>query len=208
MIIEREESLFNREMQPKGIPVMFIREEALYIGTRLNYESAIPSLKTIHPTTDDLKVIHNLNRLDQYIIRSADYDRYVELLWDVQHGCLERFHLWLTNKGLKEYQDRFVNFADTYFTFVYSCGHEDPVTLKSITRKYLIEFMALYLLKNASMELWEYILCPVSLRLFYKFLSEKRYLTKTPDRVIGQIDEFEPEFIEILGEDFLKGASG
>ena len=204
MIIEREESLFNRQIQPPINPAMFIREEELYIGTRLNYESAIPSLKTMHPTTDDLKIVHNLNRLDQYIIRSADYDKYVELLWDVQHGCLERFHLWLTNKGLKDYQDRFVNFADTYLTFVYSCRHEDPVTLKSITRKYLIEFMALYLLKNASMELWEYVLCPVSLRLFYKFLIEKRYLTKTPDRVIGQINEFEPEFIEILGEDFLK----
>ena len=136
---------------------------------RLDHELMSLSHETLRPTVDDLKVIHNLNRLDHYIIRSADYDKYVELLWDVQHGCLERFHLWLNNKGLKEYHDRFVNFADTYFTFVYSCGHEDPVTLKSISRQYLVEFMALYLLKNASMELWEYILCPVSLRLFYNF---------------------------------------
>ena len=42
MIIEREESLFNRQIQPPINPAMFIREEELYIGTRLNYESAIP----------------------------------------------------------------------------------------------------------------------------------------------------------------------
>ncbi len=73
-MIEEERSLFPLYMQPPINPEMFIRQEALYIGTRLNYESATLSLKTTHPTADDLKVIHNLNRLDHYIIRSADYD--------------------------------------------------------------------------------------------------------------------------------------
>ena len=72
----------------------------------------------VHQTADDLKVIHNLNRLDQHIVRSADYDEYVELLWDVQHGFLERFHLWLTNNGIEEHQDQFAKFGEVFLTFI------------------------------------------------------------------------------------------
>ncbi len=189
-------------MQPPINPEMFIRQETLYIGTRLNYESATLSLKTVIPTLDDLKVIHNLNRLDHYIIRSADYDKYVELLWDVQHGCLERFHLWLTNKGLKEYQDRFVNLAEVFLSFIYDYEHKEPVTLKSSAGRYFEEFMMDYLFRETSMKPWEYTLCTSSIKLFYKFLYEKGYLLKPPDPLIVLIDRLEPYYLDILRQRF------
>ena len=69
---------------------------------RFDYERLNLNPETIIPTADDLKLIHNLNRLDKYIARSADYNEYEELLWDVQIGFSERFHLWLTNNGIEE----------------------------------------------------------------------------------------------------------
>ncbi|MGC8602059.1 MAG: hypothetical protein ACP5VS_00045 [Desulfomonilaceae bacterium] len=169
---------------------------------RFDYGSLNLSPKTIHPTADDLKVIHNLNRLDQYIMRCADYEKYEELLWDVQHGCLERFCLWLTDKGIEEHQDIFAYLTDTYITFIYGYPHEEPVTLKSGPGKYFVEFMVAFLLLKTSMEPWEYTLCPAAMRLFYKFLHEKGYLVECPDRMIVLIDRLEPHFIEILMERF------
>ena len=154
--------------------------------------------ETIHPTADDLKVIHNLNRLDQCIMRSADYDEYVELLWDVQNGCLERFQLWLTNEGIEEHQDKFANFAEVYLTFIYDYEHIETVTLNSGPGKYFEEFMVDYLFKKTSMEPEEYALCPASIKLFYEFLYEKGYLLEPPEKMIEFINKFEPEFIEIL----------
>ncbi len=98
---------------------------------RFDYGRLNLNPEPVHPTVDDLKVIHNLNRLDKYIAKSADYDEYVELLWDVQHGFLERFHLWLTNNGIEEYQDKLANFAEVFLTFIYDCEHIETVTLNS-----------------------------------------------------------------------------
>ena len=156
----------------------------------------------IHPTADDLKVIHNLNRLDQCIIRSADYDEYVELLWDVQHGCLERFQLWLTNEGIEEHQDKFAVLAEVYITFIYDYEHMEKVTLNSGPGKYFEEFIVDYLFKKTSMEPWVYTLCPTSIKLFYKFLYEKGYLVKSPDSMIEFIDRLEPYYLDILRERF------
>jgi len=156
--------------------------------------------ETIHPTEDDLKVIHNLNRLDQHIVRSADYDEYVELLWDVEHGCLERFHLWLTNNGVEEHQDKFAIFTEAYLTFIYDCEHIETVTLNSGPGRYFEEFMTDYLFRETSIKPWEYTLCPTAIRLFYKFLYEKGYLVEPPDRMIDFIDKLESEFIENLKE--------
>ena len=158
--------------------------------------------ETIHPTADDLKVIHNLNRLDQHIVKCADYDEYVELLWDVQHVFSERFHLWLTNKGIEEHQDKFANFAQVFLTFIYDYEHMEPLTLKSCPGRYFEEFMMDYCFRKTSIEALEYTLVPTAMRLLYIFLYEKGYLLDPPDRMIDFIDKLEPEFIENLKERF------
>ena len=130
-----------------------------YLVKRFEYDSLNLRPKNIHPTADDLKVIHDLNRLDQHIVKCSDYDEYVELLWDVQHGFLERFNLWLTNNGIEEHQDKFANFAEVFLTFIYDYERIEPVTLKSNSGRYFEEFMMDYLFRETSMEPWEYTLC-------------------------------------------------
>jgi hypothetical protein len=158
--------------------------------------------ETIHPTADDLKLIHNLNRLDKYIARSADYNEYEELLWDVQIGFSERFHLWLTNNGREEHQDKFANFTQSFFSFIYDYEHMEPLTLKSCPGRYFEEFMMDYCFRKTSIEALEYTLVPTAMRLLYIFLYEKGYLLEPPDRMIDFIDKLEPEFIENLKERF------
>jgi hypothetical protein len=135
-------------------------------------------------------------------MRSSDYDEYVELLWDVQNGCLERFQLWLTNEGIEEHQDKFAVLAEVYITFIYDYEHIETVTLNSGPGKYFEEFMMDYLFKKTSFEPGEYALCPASIKLFYKFLYEKGYLLEPPDMMIEFIDRLEPHFIDILKERF------
>jgi hypothetical protein len=156
------------------------------------------SSQTGHPSAADLKVIHNLNRLDKYIIRSADYDEYVELLWDFQHGCLERFHVWLAINGLEGQQDKFIMFTESYLSFIYGHEHEEPVTLKSVSDKYFLEFFMGHLLRETSVKLLEYILSPTAVRLFYKFLHDKGYQLKDPYRMIRFINKLEPYFVNII----------
>jgi hypothetical protein len=145
---------------------------------RFNHGSVSLNPETMHPTEDDLKVIHNLNRLDQHIVKHADYDEYVELLWDVQHGFSERFHLWLTNKGIKAHQDKFADFAEVLLTFIYDCEHIEPVTLNSGPGRYFEEFMTDYLFRETLIEPLEYALVPTAMRLFiYSYTKRDICLT-------------------------------
>ena len=82
-------------------------KELRYLVNTFDYERLKGSPETIHPTPDDLKVIHNLNRLDQYIARSADYNEYEELLFEVQGECFKRFDIWLSQKGIIEHHEEF-----------------------------------------------------------------------------------------------------
>jgi hypothetical protein len=188
-------------MEPRGSPIMFMNKEVSCPVNRLDYESVSLSPETIRPTVDDLKVIHNLNRLDRYIIRFADYDEYAELLWDVEHGCLERFHLWLNNKGIEKHQDKFAIFAEVFLTFIYDYEHIETVTLNSAQGRYF-EFMVDYLFRKTSIEPSAYTLAPTAIRLFYTFLYEKGYLVEPPDRIIESIDRLEPYYLDILRERF------
>ncbi len=180
---------------------MFMNKEVSCPVNRLDYESVSLSPETIRPTVDDLKVIHNLNRLDRYIIRSADYDEYAELLWDVEHGCLEKFNLWLNNKGIGKHQDKFAIFAEVFLSFIYDYEHIETVTLNSAQGRYF-EFMADYLFRKTSIEPSAYTLAPTAIRLFYTFLYEKGYLVEPPDRIIESIDRLEPYYLDILRERF------
>lgn len=202
MMVDRKHFLFPSEVQPNGCPFMFLRKEVRYLINRFDYEDLEFSPEIIHPNTLDLKVLKNLEKLDQYILRSADYDKYEKLSLKVRNECLKRFHIWLTNKGLEEHQRTLAYVADVYLTFLYGYLHEEPVTLKSGPGKFFVGFMVEFLLGRTSMEPWEYTLCPASIKLFYEFLYEKGYLVEAPDRMIDFIDRFEPHFIDILRERF------
>ena len=181
--------------------MMFMNKEVSCPVNRLDHERISLSNETIRPTVGDLKVIHNLNRLDRHIKRSADYDEYVELLWDVEHGCLERFHLWLNAKGITDHHHKFAIFAQLFLSFIYDYEHTETVSLNSAQGRYF-EFMVDYLFRKTSIEPLAYTLAPRAIRLFYKFLYEKGYLNAHSDRMIESIDRLEPYYLHLLRERF------
>ena len=202
MMVERKHFLFPSDIQPKGSPLLFIRKEVSYLINRFDYENLKLGTEIIYANKIDLKVLKSLEKLDQYILKSASYDKYEKLFLKVQKECPDRFHVWLEGKGVEEYRDILTYLSDVYISFIYGYSHEEPVTLKSGPGKYFVEFMVEFLLLKTSMEPWEYTLTPAAIRLFYKFLYEKLYLVDYPKRMIDFIDRLEPHFIDILKENF------
>jgi hypothetical protein len=85
--------------------------------------------------------------------------------------------------------------------FVYGYLHEDAFVLKSIPPGYLAVFFSDFVLRKVVIEPHLYTYLPASIKLFYRFLWEKKYLDN-PAPVISAIDEIEPHFIVILRERF------
>jgi len=202
MMVERKHYLVPNDIQPEGSVFQFMRKEVCYLIDRFDYEELKISLEIIPPNTLDLKVMKNLEKLDKYIRRAADYDKYEKLSLNVWEECLDRFNIWLTNKGVAEHQDIFTDLIYDYISFLYDYLHEETVTLKSGPSEYLVEFMLEFLLLKTAMDPWEYTLYPAAIKLFYEFLYEKGYLVEPPDTMIEFIDLLEPYFIEILKKRF------
>ena len=202
MMVERKHYLFPDEVQPKNTPFMFMRKEVSYLISRFDYERLNLNSEVLPANALDIKLVRNLKKLDQYIKRSADYDKYEKLLLNVQDGVFDRFNIWLGAKGASEHQQQFSFIAEVYLSFIYGYLHEHPLTLKDGPGKYLVEFVADFLLRKTSMEPWEYTLTPAALRLFYSFLYEKEYLDEPQDVMMEFIDILESHFIDFLKEQF------
>jgi hypothetical protein len=202
MMVERKHFLFPAEVQPKGSPYMFIRKEVSFLISRFDYERLNINPEVLPPDALDLKLVKNLNKLDQYIRRSADYAKYEKLLLNVQDAVLDRFNIWLDAKGVREHQRQIAFIAEGYLIFIYGYQHEQPLTLKDRPGRYLAEFVVDYLLRKTSLEPWEYTLAPSTLRLIYSFLHEKEYLDKPPDMMMEFIDRLDPPYIDVLKEHF------
>ena len=201
-MVERKNNLFPAEVQPKGSPFMFIRKVVSSLISRFDYERLKLNPEVLPPNTLDIKLVRYLNKLDQYIKRSANYDKYNKLLLNVQDGVFYRFNEWLSAKGLSEHQQQFSFITEGYLIFIYGYQHEHPLTLKDRPGKYLAKFVVDYLLGKTSMEPWEYTLAPATLRLIYRFLYEKEYLDEPPDMMMEFIDILEPPYIDVLKEQF------
>ena len=202
MMVERKQYLFPAEVQQKGSPFMFIRKEVISLISRFDYEGLKLNPEVLPPNALDIKLVRNLNKLDQYIKRSADYDKYKKQLLNVLDGVFERFNMWLAEKRVIEHQDQFSFIIEEYLDFIYTYEHEPPLILKDGPEKYLAEFVMDYLLRKTPMEPWEYTLAPSALRLFYRFLYEKEYLGEPPDGIVDFMDKLEPVYIEHLKEQF------
>lgn len=202
MMLERKHFLFPDKVQPKGSPRIFMRKTLCHLINRFNFENLEFIPEIIYPYKIDLKSFKDLERLDKYILRSADFSKYEKLFLKVQQELPERFYVWLGEKGLEEHRYTFAYLSDVYVNFIYGYSHEEPVTLKSGPGKYLVEFMIDFLITKTSVEPWEYTLCPASMKLFYTFLFEKLYLIDFPTVMIDMIDRIEPHLLEILRKTF------
>ena len=200
-MIEWKSLLFPEELQQKGVPFMVMRKEVSHLIAPFDLERINLSDKPIPPDQEDKKFINNLNKLDSFIMRRADYDEYEDLFTQVMEGCTEIFDKWLIAKGVEESRQELVWFPETLCNFVYGYLHEDAFVLKSIPPGYLAVFFSDFVLRKVVIEPHLYTYIPASLKLFYKFLSEKKYLDN-PVPVMTVIDEIEPHLIEILRERF------
>ncbi|MCX5873336.1 MAG: hypothetical protein NTY51_08905 [Deltaproteobacteria bacterium] len=189
--------------QPLDETIMFTGIPLNNLTKEFKYETVSPEI--IPPNADDLKVIRCLKRLDQYISKSADYNKYWTLLTETQNSCMKTFDMWLTNKGVQEDKDTYTSLSNVYLTFIYGCDHEEPITIKNVCEEYIVEFMMDFVLTRTTMKPLEYTLVPAAMMLFHIYLYEKGYLDEPPDGIVDFMDELEPEFIEILKKRFSCG---
>jgi hypothetical protein len=202
MMVDRRHFLFPQEVQPKGTPFFFMRKQAICPITAFDYESLDLTPEILRPNATDKRVIVNLKKLDQHIRKQSDYDKFGSLHLKVQEGVLDQFSMWLEEKNVKDYVDQFVFIIDSYLTFIYGYEHGEPITLESEPGRYVVEFVADFLLRKTLMDPWEYTLAPPALILFYVFLYEKEYLEEPPEAMMGFVSVLEPRYLEVLAEQF------
>jgi hypothetical protein len=192
---------FPEELQQRGVSFMVMRKEMSHIIAPFDLRRINFLEKPIPPDQKDKKFINNLNKLDSFIMRRAEYDEYEDLFTQVREGCTEIFDKWLIAKDVQESRQELVWFPETLCNFVYGYLHEDVFVLNSIPPGYLAVFFSDFVLRKVVIEPHMYTYIPASIKLFYTFLWEKEYLVN-PVPVMAVIDEIEPHFTEILRERF------
>jgi len=201
-MVARHHYLFPKEVQPKPpSPFMFIRKEVRHLIRPFDYGKLNFPDQIIPSDTDDRQAIDKLTHLDSLVMDQADYQGFESLLTEVKDKCEERFRQWLVAKGLDQHADDFADCPYIFFDFIYGYMHDDVVVLKDVSDRYWLEFFEDFLIRKMMVSPPEYVLWPPALKLFYRFLHEKGYLNN-PDKIIGQIDEIEPYFIEVLKHQF------
>jgi len=200
-MMERKSYLFPEELQQRGVPSMVMRKEMSHIIAPFDLNRVNFLEKPIPPDQKDKKFINNLDKLDSFIMRRADYDEYEGLFLQVGEGSTNLFERWLVAKGVEEYRQDLVWYPETLCNFVYGYLHEDSFVLKSIPPEYLAVFLTDFVLRKVMIEPHMYTFIPASIKLFYTFLWEKNYLDN-PVPFMVVIDEIEPHFIELLRERF------
>ena len=74
-MIERKSYLFPEELQQKGVSVMVMRKEISHLIAPFDLRWINFLEKPIPPNQKDKKFINNLNKLDSFIMRRAEYRR-------------------------------------------------------------------------------------------------------------------------------------
>ena len=200
-MIERKNYLFPPEIQPKGTPFMFIRKEVNYLIRPFDYSKLKISDEKIPPDKKDVELVGNIRHLDRLMESQTDWDEIEDLLQQTEDQALKQFEKWLGLKGVAEDVSRFSERLDIFLDFVYGYMHDDIILLKSVGRRYFLEFFEDYLLRKMMVQAHEYADWPPALKLFYQFLHEKGYLEDL-EAPTSLIDQIEPNFISILRKQF------
>ena len=201
-MVDRYAHLFPKEIQPKPAgPFMFIRKEIRYLIKPFDSQRLVISDEVIPADKEDRELVEKIETLDSHIENGADYALFENLVLSLHDPCREQFEKWLTAKGLEENVQNFSFCLQTYIDFIYAYGHDDPIVLKSMLDDYFLEFFEDFLLRKMMVEPMEYVYWPPALKLFYRFLYEKRYLDN-PENTIQKIDKMESYFIKVLKKQF------
>ena len=200
-MIERQIHLFPEEMQPEPPSMfMYMRKEVSYLIPPFDYgrihfqaDAAIP------PDEEDRCLIGKIGELDDHIRQGSDYGTFEALALSIEEDSVKLFKKWLIDKGFQDNPEEYAHCPEIYITFIYRYLHDDLVLLKSVPAQYLIEFFEDFLLRKVICKPTEFLYWPPSLKLFYRFLHEKGYMSsQETDVLLGGLDAMEPHFLEIL----------
>jgi len=180
---------------------LFVRKEVNYLIRPFDYSKLKISDEKIPPDKKDVELVGNIRHLDRLMESQTDWDEIEDLLHQTEDQALKQFEKWLGLKGVAEDVSRFSERLDIFLDFVYGYMHDDIVLLKSVGRRYFLEFFEDYLLRKMMVEPHEYTDWPPALKLFYRFLHEKGYIEDLAAS-ISFIDQIEPNFITILRKQF------
>jgi len=200
-MIERHVHLFPEEVQlPSPSMFMCMRKDVSYLIPPFDYNRIRFRVDTtISPDKEDLRLLGKIEALDDHIRRGSDYDTYEELALSIEDESKTCFEKWLIAKGFEDDPEQYAHCPEIYLTFLYRYMHDDPVLLKSVPGQYIIEFFEDFLLRKVICKPLEYLYWPPSLKLFYRFLHEKGYLSFNETAVLlGSLDAMETHFLEIL----------
>jgi len=200
-MIERHIHLFPEEMQPPPPSMfMYMRKDVSYLIRPFDYgRIKFKVNEIIPPDEEDMRMLSNIEVLDNYIRRESNYDSYEELAMSIEDECQHLFKKWLIAKGFADNPAEYSHCLDTYVTFIYRYLHDDPVSLKSVPDQYLIEFFEDFLLRKVMCKPFEYLYWPPALKLFYRFLNEKGYMSVNDTAaIVEKLDIIELHFLEIL----------
>jgi hypothetical protein len=202
-MVERRSFLFPEDKQPKDrlTPFMFIRKEKVVRIEPFAYNRLIPTKTNIPYSSEDEGLIDKIIKLDQLILEETDYEDYENLFTEVKDGAERLFGKWLADKGFPEEFLSLTECLSIYLDFIYGYAHDDIITLKSISPGYLMEFFEDFLLRKMYVEPQEYVDWPPSIKLFYQFLKDKRYI-EDPASIIYAVNRLETRFLEVLTRQF------
>lgn len=202
MMVARYDHLFPEEIQPKGVPFMFIRKEVKYLirpieGGRIKLDEtplAIGKKEHAH--------IEKLRQLDDMIGSERDWDDIENVLSSVKEPVAEFFQNWLIAKGLEvRLAGDLSNCLFLWFDFIYAYGHNEDTCLASVPASSWDEFFHDFLLRKMMVEPPIYVNWPPALKLFYKYLGERGFV-ENRDEADQFIRDVEPDFYDLLKRQF------
>jgi hypothetical protein len=198
-MVERKAYLFPPEIQPDDVRTLFMRKEADYQIEQFDEAQLEMSETPIPASQNDQKMLADLQRLDQAMADDEEYDEWEDLYFTVEKACSTQFYDWLAAKGVSDqYCQIFPFCVEMFFNFVY---RYNAIEILQISEFDLEEFFLDHLPRKVLVPPNEYAYWPPALRLFYRFLAEKGYLSD-PQPLTSLFDEIEPEFIDMLQKQF------
>ena len=200
-MIQRKKNLLYPDCHFGDSRTMFIKNDDHFLITEFDYNSLVISEELLLVDSEDKKFVEMLNRMDKYIQKDTDYEKWENFFFKLENTCKFRFEEWLFEKGVEKFKDEFVFYVEVFLNYTYRYGHDDNITLKSMTLECLEEFFYDHILRKVMLEPNEYVQLPPAIKVFYRFLSEKEYL-KNSDAIERMIDEIEPKLLKILRKRF------
>ena len=126
-MVERKNTLFPKDIQPKFSTIMFMKKEIQHLITEFDYNKLQRecSDEVIEPNKEDKEVIKMIRDIDTNLYDGVDYGVWEDDLFSMEEQCVDRYEKWLNDKGLAEYNEKFPFCVETFLSFVYGYMHDD-----------------------------------------------------------------------------------